>query len=215
MEEIIWFLVRWSHLLFGITWIGLLYYFNFIQGDYFKEATPEGLSDAKAKLAPRALWWFRWGAMFTFISGVILFGSLHKGGTNLINDFIVLGAVLGTLMFLNVWLIIWPNQKIVLGLAEGDGKVAGPKAALASRTNTLFSAALAFFMLASPHLGYSADHLLVANGGGLGLWLSLAIVALLEVNAIVGKPGPIASIRGVIHMSLALTALLYCLTLFL
>jgi hypothetical protein len=79
----------------------------------------------------------------------------------------------------------------------------------------LFSAALAFFMLASPHLGYSADHLLVANGGGLGLWLSLAIVALLEVNAIVGKPGPIASIRGVIHMSLALTALLYCLTLFL
>ena len=66
------FLVRWGHLLFGITWIGMLYYFNFIQGGYFKSATPEALSDAKAKLAPSALWWFRWGAMFTFITGLYL-----------------------------------------------------------------------------------------------------------------------------------------------
>ena len=72
--EFINFLARWGHGLFGITWIGMLYYFNFIQGAYFKEASPEGLADAKAKLAPRALWWFRWGAMFTFITGIILFG---------------------------------------------------------------------------------------------------------------------------------------------
>ena len=70
--EFINFLVRWGHLLFGITWIGMLYYFNFIQGGYFKSATPEALSDAKAKLAPSALWWFRWGAMFTFITGLYL-----------------------------------------------------------------------------------------------------------------------------------------------
>ena len=70
------FLVRWSHLLVGIVWIGMLYYFNFVQGGYFKQATPEGLADAKQKLAPSALWWFRWGAMLTFISGVILLGGL-------------------------------------------------------------------------------------------------------------------------------------------
>ncbi|MEQ8952654.1 MAG: urate hydroxylase PuuD, partial [Gammaproteobacteria bacterium] len=62
MIELISILTRWLHLLFGITWIGMLYYFNFVQGGYFKQATPEALSDAKAKLAPNALWWFRWGA---------------------------------------------------------------------------------------------------------------------------------------------------------
>ncbi len=212
--EIVQFLFRWAHLLFGITWIGLLYYFNFVQTEYFKEADPAVLPDAKAKLAPRALWWFRWGAMATFLTGVVLLGMISHGA-NLINDYIVVGALLGTLMFLNVWLIIWPNQKIVLGLASGDAAGAGPKAALASRTNTLFSGPMAFCMLGSPHLGYSTDHLLAANGGGMGLWLSIALVALLEVNAVVGKPGPMASIRGVIHLSLALTAVIFCLMLFL
>ena len=212
-QAIITFLFRWAHVLFGITWIGMLYYFNFVQTEYFKEAEPEGLKDAKAKLAPRALWWFRWGAMFTFLTGLVLLGAI--GHNNFINDYIVVGALLGTFMFLNVWLIIWPAQKIVLGLAEGDAAAAAPKAGLASRTNTLFSGPMAFCMLASPHLGYSADNLLMANGGGLGLWLALALVVLLQINAIFGKLGPIASVRGVIHMSLALTAVLFCLTLFL
>ena len=69
-------LLRWGHVLFGITWIGLLYYFNFVQGEYFKEAEPSAKADATAKLAPRALWWFRWGAMFTFLTGVLLLGAL-------------------------------------------------------------------------------------------------------------------------------------------
>ena len=107
------FLFRWSHLLFGITWIGLLYYFNFVQGGYFKSASPEGLSDAKAKLAPSALWWFRWGAMVTFLSGIILIHLKMLMGIG-----IMIGAALGTLMFLNVWLIIWPNQKIVIASAQ-------------------------------------------------------------------------------------------------
>lgn len=111
LELIINMLTRWGHLLFGITWIGILYYFNFIQGGYFKAATPEGLADAKAKLAPSALWWFRWAAMFTFITGLVLLFGLHKAGG--INSFITAGAVMGTLMFLNVWLIIWPNQKLL------------------------------------------------------------------------------------------------------
>jgi uncharacterized membrane protein len=204
--EFINFLFRWGHLLFGITWIGLLYYFNFIQGGYFKQATPEALSDAKAKLAPSALWWFRWGAMFTFITGVVLLMGVQKQGV--MNEYIVAGALFGTLMFLNVWLIIWPNQKIALGMVEGDGPTAAGKALLASRTNTLFSAPMAYCMLASPHIGYGADSLLSVNGGGTALYVVLALIAALEVNAIVGKQGPMTTVKGVIHSSLGLTAVM-------
>ncbi|MFT4630862.1 MAG: putative membrane protein [Dinoroseobacter sp.] len=200
--DIIDFLARWGHLLFGITWIGMLYYFNFVQGGYFKDASPEGLADAKAKLAPSALWWFRWGAMFTFITGVYLLATL--GGTLAGNGYILIGALMGTFMFLNVWIIIWPAQQIVLGMKEGDGPAAGAKALLASRTNTLFSAPMVFFMLASAHkqampTGFSLDN---------GFHIALAIVVLLELNAIFGKQGPMASVKGVIHSSLALTAIL-------
>ena len=204
--EFINFLFRWGHLLFGITWIGLLYYFNFIQGGYFKQATPEALSDAKAKLAPSALWWFRWGAMFTFITGVFLLMGVQKQGV--MNEYIVAGALFGTLMFLNVWLIIWPNQKIALGMVEGDGPTAAGKALLASRTNTLFSAPMAYCMLASPHIGYGADSLLSVNGGGAALYVVLALIAALEVNAIVGKQGPMTTVKGVIHSSLGLTVVM-------
>lgn len=199
------FLARWGHLLFGMTWIGLLYYFNFIQGGYFKAATPEALKDAKAKLAPEALWWFRWGAMFTFITGLILLVGLAK--QDLLNAYIIAGATLGTLMFLNVWLIIWPNQKIALGMVEGDGPAAGAKALLASRTNTLFSGPMAFFMLAGPHFINGGGYGLKAEGS-TGLLVALAIIAALEVNAVVGKQGPMTTVKGVIHCSLALTAVL-------
>lgn len=194
-------LARWGHLLFGITWIGLLYYFNFIQGGYFKAASPEGLSDAKSKLAPNALWWFRWGAMFTFLTGLILLGRVQQLGV--MNGYIIAGSAMGTLMFLNVWFIIWPNQKIALGMVEGDAPAAGAKALLASRTNTLFSAPLVFGMLAGPHFaGYAKP---VAT---LGMLVFIIIVALLEYNAIKGKLGPMATVSGVIVSSLILTAVL-------
>lgn len=211
--EIVSFLFKWAHLLVGITWIGLLYYFNFVQTEYFKEASPEGLSDAKKKLAPRALAWFRWAALATFVTGVILLGGMGHGA-HTVNDYIILGALMGTIMMLNVWLIIWPKQKIILGLAEGDASLAAPKAALASRTNTLLSAPMAFCMLASPDLGYQANHLISVNGAGLGLWIAAGLVLLIELNALFGKMGPLATVRGVIHMSLALTAALFCLILF-
>jgi len=194
-------LARWGHLLFGMTWIGLLYYFNFIQGGYFKSATPEGLKDAKAKLAPEALWWFRWGAMFTFLTGLVLLAGVGK--MHVMNDFIVVGAALGTLMFMNVWMIIWPNQKIALGLVEGDAAAAGPKALLASRTNVLFSGPMAFCMMAGPHFG--------GYGMGVGstaMWIALAIVAALFVNGLKGKQGPMTTVRGVIVSSLVLTVVL-------
>ncbi len=195
--------IRWGHLMFGITWIGMLYYFNFVQGGYFKQASPEGLADAKAKLAPSALWWFRWGAMFTFITGLILLAGVGKLGQ--LNNYIVAGALMGTLMFLNVWIIIWPNQKIALGLTEGDAAAAGAKALLASRTNVLFSAPMAFGMLAGPHFtghGYGTET------GGTGLLIVVLLIALLELNGLFGKQGPLASVVGVIHCSLALTAVM-------
>jgi len=203
IELIVNMLARWGHLLFGITWIGLLYYFNFIQGGYFKSATPEGLTDAKAKLAPEALWWFRWAAMFTFITGIFLLYGVMKMGV--MNSYITVGALLGTFMFLNVWLIIWPNQKIALGMVEGDAAAAGGKALLASRTNTLFSGPMAFCMLAGPH--FSAYGKTMATSA-TAMYVALAISVVLELNAIFGKQGPIASVRGVIVSSLVLTAVM-------
>jgi len=178
----------------------MLYYFNFVQGGYFKSASPEGLADAKAKLAPAALWWFRWGAMFTFITGLYLFKTL--GATVSANDYIMVGALMGTLMFLNVWIIIWPAQQIALGMKEGDAPKAAGRALLASRTNTLFSAPMAYFMLASAHKKA------LATGVDTGLYIALGIIILLEINAIIGKQGPLTSVKGVIHCSIALTAVL-------
>ena len=203
------FLFRWAHVLFGIVWIGMLYYFNFVQGEYFKEATADAKSDALQKLAPRALWYFRWGAMFTFITGVVLLLGMVK--QSLLNDMTLTGVIMGTLMFLNVWLIIWPNQQVVIGLKEGDKAAAGAKALLASRTNVLFSSGMLFGMLSGPHAaGYSAGHLFAdPNGVGIGFYIVLAIIAALEANALFGKTGPLTTVKGVIHCSLALTAVLY------
>jgi len=204
------FLVRWAHLLFGITWIGMLYYFNFVQGGYFKSASPEALADAKAKLAPSALWWFRWGAMFTFVTGVYLL--YYVGKINAFNDYIVIGALMGTLMFLNVWIIIWPKQQIALGMVEGDAPAAGAKALLASRTNVLFSAPMIFAMLAGPHFvgqGYGT------GVGGIDLWIAIAIIVLLQINGVIGKQGPLTTVKGVIHASLGLTAVLVAILYFL
>ena len=195
------FLGRYFHVLAGIVWIGMLYYFNFVQTEYFKEAEAGAKSDAMAKLAPRALWWFRWGAMLTFLTGAYL---LHKvGAFGATMPAIWMGALAGTFMFLNVWLIIWPNQQIVLGMKEGDGPAAAAKAGLASRTNTLFSGPMLLGMLASKHL--------LLAGSTNGLYLAMGLIVLLEINAIVGKQGPMTSVKGVIHMSLLLTVVTWAL----
>ena len=205
-------LARWGHGLFGITWIGLLYYFNFVQGEYFKEASKEALPDVKAKLATRALWWFRWGAMMTFITGVVLLGVLGSS----LSGFILVGALMGTFMMLNVWLIIWPKQKVVLGLATGDVASSAGKAALASRTNTLFSAPMLFCMLASKHgAAVSAGMIPISSGMSNGLMAALGLTVLIELNALFGKMGPMASVKGVIHLSLALTAVIVAMIMYL
>ena len=191
------FIFRWAHVVFGITWIGMLYYFNFVQTEYFKEAEADAKADAIKKLAPRALWWFRWGAMFTFITGMFLLYAVGAHSNLLGQPVIWVGAIAGILMFLNVWLIIWPNQKVVLGLKEGDGPASAAKAGLASRTNTLFSGPMLFGMLGSKHLFIDASPTAV--------YVSLGLIALLQVNALFGKTGPMTTVKGVIHCSLALT----------
>ena len=202
------FIFRWAHVLFGITWIGLLYYFNFVQGEYFKEAEAEAKADAMKKLAPRALWWFRWGAMFTFLTGLYLLYSIGADRNISGQPVIWVGALAGIFMFLNVWLIIWPHQQVVLGMKEGDGPSSAAKAGLASRTNTLFSAPMLFGMLGSKHL-------YIEDAGGLGFYACIALIVLLEVNAVVGKTGPMTSVKGVIHSSIALTAVIWGLLAFL
>jgi uncharacterized membrane protein len=205
------FIFRWFHLLAGVAWVGLLWYFNFVQGEYFKEAEASARSDAIRKLVPRALKWFRWAAMVTFITGVALLGAKH-----LIGYGILVGAVLGTLMFLNVWLVILPNQKIVIASAEkaaagGDADpgaaAALARAGLASRTNTLFSIPMLFFMASSVHLAQLG--LPITGASLLSLVVVFGVIGLLEVNALVGKTGPMTSVVGVIHMGVVLTLVLY------
>jgi len=215
MDPIFEYLFRWGHYLAGVTWIGLLYYFNFVQGSYFKEAEDGARVDAFTKLVPRALWWFRWGAMFTFLTGCVLLGFRMAGLT----QDILLGALMGTFMFLNVWFIIWPNQRTVIasneqikagGEALADAAGAAGKALLASRTNTLFSLPMLFFMGSSAHA-----HSGMANSLATGFWIALAVIIALEVNAIVGKQGPITTVSGVITSGFALTAVLWGLLKFL
>jgi len=223
------FLFRWIHFFAGVVWIGMLYYFNFVQGEWFKELDAnEAIKSARGiavrTLVPRALKWFRFGALFTFISGVILLGLKgHAFGASMFQTswwvFIATGVLLGTIMFLNVWLVIWPNQKIVIEsanrVAKGEAALpeaaaAAGKAGLASRHNTLFSLPMLFFMGAASHLNIQVNP--EYNGMLLALVI-LGIVLPLELNALKGKTDTIkiTSIKGVTHMGVLLTILLYVL----
>ena len=211
------FLFRWAHIAFGILWIGLLYYFNFVQTEYFKEAEENARKDAVQKLVPRALFYFRWAAMLTFLTGsVLLLFIAHKTGGfklgNLSLD-ITLGALMGTIMMLNVWLVIWPNQrKVIAGAA--DAAAAAPKAAIASRTNTLLSLPMLYFMVSSAHQTQGSLFAYNSIEGVQGvstvaLLLSLLIITAIEANALfLRKMSIMASVPGVIHSSIGLTVLM-------
>ena len=154
--SIVGLLFRWGHFLAGITWIGLLYYFNFVQVPFLKTVSAEGKAEAFKHLVPRALAWFRYSALATWLFGAALLGPNLGDAFMLQGPYAVIGmgAWLGTIMLLNVWGIIWPNQKRVLGLIPATAEEK-PKAArrafLASRTNTMLSIPMLFFMAASKH----------------------------------------------------------------
>ncbi len=210
------FLFRWFHIFFGVIWIGLLYYFNFVQGEYFKETDPAAKTAAIQKLVPRALWWFRWAAKVTFITGwTIILMKGHTAGHEIYMTswgiLILTGAILGTIMYLNVWLVIWPNQKVVIAKALGqptekDAAICGAKAALASRTNVLFSIPMLFFMGAASHLPVGID----AESSMSPLVIALAvIIGGLEWNGLKGKLGPMTTVKGVITCGFVLAVVLY------
>ena len=201
---------RAFHILFGIAWIGLLYYFNFVQTEYVKVADPDAKADVMKKLAPNALWWFRWAAFFTFLTGLILIHQI----TARIGTEIILGVTMGTIMMLNVWGIIWRNQKIVLGMKDGDVATAAAKAGLASRTNTLFSVPMLMYMVYSAHA--PGSYLVLEDWSSLSLIIGLAIIFVIEGNAIWGKMLPvIASVRAVITSSFVLAIIFKLITDFL
>ena len=203
-------LSRFFHVLFGILWIGLLYYFNFVGAGYLKEATPEGKKDVLQKLQPNALWYFRWAALFTFLTGVYLLWYIGKGYSVGIS----LGALMATFMFLNVWLIIWPNQKKVIAGTD-DAAEAGAKAALASRTNTLFSFPMLYFMIYSAHISQGKNYFYEIPGVSPSGWdmpaiyIGTALILAIEANAIFGKMRKfMESVKAVIHSGLVLTVLM-------
>lgn len=152
---------RWLHILSGITWIGLLYYFNFVQVPGLAQAKADGTAAGITKhIAPRALLWFRWAAVATWITGAgyLMMGHSTADMNGLLRAFLLqdsaapigLGAWLGTIMLFNVWVLIWPNQKKVLGMVEASDEEkakAARTALLASRTNTMLSIPMLFLMV--------------------------------------------------------------------
>lgn len=145
-------IARWAHFLAGITWIGLLYYFNLVQMPALKDAAADGTAAGITKhVAPRALLWFRWSAVATWLAGAALLGANLVPAFTLQPAFapIGIGAWLGTIMLFNVWVLIWPNQQKILGMksATDDEKAKARRVAmLASRTNMMLSIPMLFFM---------------------------------------------------------------------
>jgi uncharacterized membrane protein len=145
-------LARWIHFLAGITWIGLLYYFNLVQMAGLKAAAADGTAAGINKhIAPRALLWFRWSAVVTWLAGAALLGPHFVDAFAVRNGFelIGVGAWLGTIMLFNVWVLIWPNQKKILGFVAADDAAknkARRVAMLASRTNLMLSLPMLFLM---------------------------------------------------------------------
>ena len=162
-------ILRWIHVFVGIMWIGLLYYFNFVNADAAKKATAAGEGAPISKyIMPPALFYFRWAAVLTWLAGAALLGSYHDAPSGM-DGFgaaftlqgsyapIGIGAWLGTIMLINVWTFIWMNQKKILGFvpATDEEKVRARRVAfLASRVNTMLSIPMLFFMVTGPHQAF-------------------------------------------------------------
>lgn len=218
--EGVYHIFRWVHFMAGITWIGLLYYFNFVQGGFFAETDGQTKQTAIRQLVPRALWWFRWGAAYTFLTGILmLWHRGHSAGHEIYTTswgvWILTGSALATLMAYNVWFVIWPNQRIVIasatsvatgGTPDSRAGEAGARALVASRTNVMFSIPMLFLMGAASHLPLT----LTEETDLKRISLMVAVIILgLEVNALKGKLGLLTTVRGVITCGFALWAILY------
>jgi uncharacterized membrane protein len=223
------FLFRYFHIIGGVLWIGVLWYLNFVQGGYVGSLDAAGQTTAKQKLFPKVMWYFRYGALLTFLTGVGLIGlkgfdpkiALPMGSEqwNAWFSKIYPGFMFATIMFLNVWFVIWPRQKKVIAAANGE-KIDGVpamarRAFLASRVNTLLSIPMLFFMAAAQNLTLNG-----VTAANMQTWIivTTVVLVLIEANALLisndpaKKPAtfkPFESVKGVIHMGFLLTILLY------
>jgi uncharacterized membrane protein len=192
---------RFLHIVCGIAWIGLLYYFNFVQVPAFAEfKDASARNEAIDKVARKALWWFRWAAVATVITGLMIsfFEKDFYG-----NDFgkrpdglaISTGMFIAIIMFLNVWGVIWRNQKVVLanaatviagGAANPDAPAAGRRALLASRQNVMFSVSMVWFMTFASHLAEQYNNGEKVSGSKVGTYwmVTMVILAVLELSAL-------------------------------
>ncbi|MBX3487953.1 urate hydroxylase PuuD [Parvibaculum sp.] len=160
------FFFRWLHVISGVMWIGLLWYFNFVQIPSMPKIPDDQKPAVSKVIAPEALFWFRWGAMATIVTGIIV---AHMNGYLLdaytlgaMSGFMVpkniaigIGMWLGTIMWFNVWFVIWPNQKIALGIVDGPAEAkpaAARTAMLFSRTNTVLSIPMLFAMVSAQNI---------------------------------------------------------------
>ncbi len=191
------FFTRWLHVIVGVTWIGLLYFFNFVQVPAFAEMDPAARNNAMDKLTWRTLWWFRWAAVATVVTGFLLFYFTEDYKTEFMKTrpgiSISLGILFGLTMFLNVWGVIWRKQKIVIanarnvqagGEADPAAAAAGRQGLMASRMNTIFSIPMLLFMVGTAHFPYTAQA--EPSGGNRATFWAVSIIvwALLEANAL-------------------------------
>ena len=207
------FFMRYLHVLVGIAWIGLLYYFNLVQvpalASYGDEAKARNIT--LDKLARRALWWFRWAAIMTLGTGILITGQpsyydsfLSWDGGNSLNAknaSITVGMIYAITMAANVWMIIWKNQKVVLanavnvlggGQPDPNAAAAGRRALLASRQNMIFSVSMLWFMVGTAHF-YGESFSNATSGAAINyVIIALVIGAVLQLNAL-GKLGGTAA----------------------
>lgn len=194
------FLARWGHVVFGITWIGLLYFFNFVQVPAFAEMEPAARNNTIDKLTNRALWWFRWAAVATLATGILLMlvdpKNIYEGDYVKTAPGIAIysGILLALTMFLNVWLVIWPNQQKVIanarnvqagGEADPEAAAAGRKGLLASRANAIFSLPMLIFMVGSVHFPYDVDAVAPTGSSRAVFWIIWVVIwAAIELTAL-------------------------------
>jgi uncharacterized membrane protein len=220
-------ILRWWHVVFGVAWIGILYYFNFVQVPAFATMEAPHRNGAIDKLVPRALWYFRFSALATAITGILMLGLYSSGDAKAYSfsegygTAIFMGSVIGLLMLANVWLVIWPNQQKVIANARGllEGKPADPAAAdagrrglIASRTNAIFSIPMLMFMTGAQNFFQASTP---SGATRTILWILLLLVlVVLELSAlgfIGGVNGPLtkplASHKNIAHIGVPLALL--------
>src|SRR2546422_2924752 len=226
------FLLRWFHFLAGITWIGMLYYFNFVQTPFFATAeAPVRSGMIVGSLVGRALWWSPWAAMPPFITGWLYilfiafprFGGLQPFFSVPYGWSIFIGGMLGSLMWANVWFVIWPAQQVIIasatqvskgGQAIPEAAARGARGGVASRTNTLLSIPMLFFMGAASHFAFFTPTARTAKI--VMMVVFLVILAVVEANAVVGAATPdkasagkklLSTVNGTFWAGFVLTAI--------